>query len=317
MSHAPTHQPTHHLPGMFYAIIGYAMMTVFDTLLKQVSKNGYPQWQMMVAVGLFGCLTVTAMALVTGGIRKRLGTQRLGFHLLRGSLSLLGFVCGFYAIRHIQLVDFYGIIFAIPILITVLSVLWLHDQVGLPRWVAIGVGFIGVSIMLHMGMSRAPSADVQWGYWGALGCAVFNAISTIMVRRYGREESNLTFSFYAGVCNVMITTTLWLVYGGKDFTAWDVFSLALAGMLIGVGSVFLMTAFQRSPPAAVAPFQYTQLVWGAVLGYVIFNDVPSFWSLVGAGIVITSGWFVLWREARLAHRLKQSRTDQSIVSNPT
>lgn len=302
------HQPlpsTHHLSGMFYAIVGYGVVTCFDVILKLISQQGYPQAQMMATTGGFCALMVFFIALASGGI-KRLATRKLKFQLLRGSLGLVAFTCGFYAIRHIPLVDFYGIVFAVPIIITVLSVVWLKEHVGRPRWIAILFGFIGVTIMLRAGTSHAPSAVVQLGYVAALGCALFNAIATVMVRRYGRAESNLTFSFYAALCNVAVSGILWAWQGGIAYQGWDCLALAFAGALVGVGSIFLMTAFQHSPPAAIVPFQYTQLIWGALLGYFLFHDVPSFWSLMGAGIVISSGWFVLWREAQLARALKRT-----------
>lgn len=296
----------HHLQGMGYAVAGYGLVTFFDGLLKFVSRAGYPQWQMMATVGVFGAVTVLVMALLTGGIRKRLGTRKPGFHILRGMLGLIGFFSGFYAIRHIPLVDFYGIIFTQPLIIAILSVMWLKEPVGWARWSAIGLGFIGVSLMLRAGMQQAPSAGAMLGYAGALGCALFNAVSTLMVRRYGRSESNLTFSFYSALCNVAVTAALLSLLGGVAYAWQDFALLTLAGILVGSASVLLLTAYQLAPPAAIAPFQYSQLVWGGALGYVVFGDVPGAMMLAGAAIVIVSGWFVAWREARLARALRKA-----------
>ncbi len=296
----------HHLPGMVYAVCGYAVVTGFDAILKAVSRHGYPQFQMMATVGVFAALTVFSVALATGGPR-RLATRKPLFQAVRALLGLLAFICGFYAIRQIPLVDFYGIIFAIPILITLLSVFWLKEHVGRARWAAVACGFVGVTIMLRAGMSQAPTATVQFGYWAAFACACCNAVATVMVRRYGRQESNLTFSFYAALCNIAVSTPLALFWqGAQPYVVSDIVSLACAGAMVGTSSILLMTAYQHSPPAAIVPFQYTQLVWGAIIGYFLFGDIPAFWSLVGAGIVIASGWAVLWREARLARALKRA-----------
>lgn len=300
------HQQQHHLAGMRYAIAGYAIITIFDVILKLVSKQGYPQLQMMATVGVFCALTVALVALGNGGLR-RLATQKPKFQILRGLIGLVAFLCGFYAIRAIPLVDFYGIIFAIPILITLLSVFWLKEHVGRARWVAVGCGFVGVTIMLRAGTTQAATTAEHWGYFAALGCALFNAVATVMVRRYGRQESNLTFSFYAALCNLAVTGSACLWLGQwQPYAPVDLAQMVLAGVLVGVSSILLMTAFQHSPPAAIVPFQYTQLIWGAIYGYLLFGDIPAFWSLVGAGIVIASGWVVLWREARLARALKQA-----------
>lgn len=300
------HQQQHHLDGMRYAIAGYAIITVFDVILKLVSKQGYPQLQMMATVGAFCAVTVALVALCKGGLH-RLATQKAKFQILRGLIGLVAFLCGFYALRAIPLVDFYGIIFAIPILITLLSVFWLKEHVGRARWVAVGCGFIGVTIMLRAGTTQAATAAEHWGYFAALACALFNAVATVMVRRYGRQESNLTFSFYAALCNLAVTGSACLWLGQwQPYTPVDWGLMALAGVLVGISSIFLMTAYQHSPPAAIVPFQYTQLIWGAIYGYLLFQDIPAFWSMVGAGIVIASGWVVLWREARLARALKKA-----------
>ena len=294
-------------------MLGYALFTLFDALLKSASRGGYPQWQLMATTGMVSIVTVSILAALTGGV-KRLATRRLKFHIIRGCIGLVSFTCGLYAIRNIPLVDCYGVIFAAPIIMTLLSVVWLREHVGWRRWLAVGAGFIGVTIMLRAGAAAATTSAMQWGYAAALGCAVFNAVSLVMVRRYGRGESNLTFSFYSTLCNLAVTGSMLLATGGKTYAFQDLLAVAGAGVLSGVASVFLMTAFQRSPAAAVAPFQYTQMLWGAILGYVVFHDIPSRMTLLGAGIVIGSGWFVLWREARLAHtiwRANAARADMT------
>ncbi len=297
---------------MGYAMLGYGVMVLFDTAMKDVSRHGYPQMQMMATVGVVFTITILSMAMASGGAR-RLQTRKLRFHLLRGYLSIVGFISGFYAIRHIPLVDFYGIIFAIPILITILSAVWLREHVRWRRWSAVACGFIGVSVMLYGGTAAASTQMEDLGYFAALGCALFNAVSTVMVRRYGQDESNLTFSFYAGICNMSVTVPLALIAGWQDYAFADGLVTVGAGVLCGAGSVLLLTAFQRAPSSVVAPLQYTQMIWGAVLGYIMFNDVPTGMTMAGAAIVIASSWFTVWREAQIARAARKAQRAAAIV----
>lgn len=288
------------LSGIICASVAYAALTLFDILLKYVNMSGYDQWQMMAVVGLFSALTALCLARCNGALHRQLATQRPKLHLLRGILGLIGLGSGFYAIRHIQLVDFYGVIFCFPVVTTLLARLWLKEPIGRHRWLSIGGGFIGVTIMLQMGMTpHASSAGTHLGYGAALVCALVGAVSTLLVRRYGQEESTLAFSFYSNLLMLLVMALLWLILGGKSFAFLDLLALAAAGILVGAAGSLLTRAFQRAPAATVTPFQYTQLLWGAVLSYAIFHDVPHMWSLVGAGIVIGSSCLALWREIRL------------------
>lgn len=293
----------HHLSGMAHALAGYALLTGFDTLLKLVSRHGYPQPQMMLTSGLVYLATIVALALLSGGLR-RLATTRLRIYALRGYMNLVGFFAGFYALRHIPLADFYGIIFAVPILIVILSALWLHEHVGWRRWLAVACGFAGVMVMLHGGAAAATTAE-KLGYGAALVCALLGAVTMVMVRRYGGGESSLSFPFYTSLCHGSVTAVIVALQGWQSYAWPDFVLLAAAGCICAIGSALLVTAYQHTPPSAVAPFQYTQMLWGVVLGYVLFHDVPTATVLLGAAVVIASGWTTLWREAKIAREIKR------------
>jgi drug/metabolite transporter (DMT)-like permease len=125
------------------------------------------------------------------------------------------------------------------------------------------------------------------------------ALSTILVRRMRLGETNITFAFYGYVCCAVIAGTMYLIRGGPELHANDIAHLALSGTVAGISSICLMTAYHRTPVALVAPFQYTQIMWGALAGYILWAHVPDAHLIAGACIVASSGLFVIYRELKI------------------
>jgi len=118
-------------------------------------------------------------------------------------------------------------------------------------------------------------------------------------------ESNLAFSFFGYVASLLIGGGMLLLGGGSALQAGDFAHLALSGTLAGISSICLMTAYQRSPVALVAPFQYTQIFWGALAGWLLWAEMPGRRLMAGAAIVAMSGLFVIYREMRILENRNQ------------
>ncbi len=288
-----------HLPGMAMAAAAFALLTSVDTIFKLVAEGGHPAYQILAVNACFALVPIIVWTLMTGGL-KRLHTMRLGQHLARGSTSVMSAFAAIYAYSRLPLTDFYAIVFAGPLIVTVLSVLWLGEKVGIRRWSAIVIGFCGIVIVANPFESGSGNGNwVLIGRFAALVSVFCYALSTIMVRRMRLSETNMTFAFYGYVSCVLIAGTLLLFRGGPALQIQDFLHLALAGTLAGISSICLMTAYHRTPVALVAPFQYTQIIWGAVAGYLLWNHVPDARLVVGATIVGGSGLFVIYRELKL------------------
>ncbi len=288
------------LPGMALAGTAFALLTAVDTIFKLVAV-GHPAYQIILVNAFFALIPTLIWMLMTGGL-KRLHTMRPAQHLARGSISVMSAFAAIYAYSRLPLTDYYAIVFAGPLLVTVLSSFWLGEKVDALRWTAIAAGFFGVIVVTNpfdIGGSGVHDHLSNIGRFAALISIFCYALSTIMVRRMRLGESNLTFSFYGYTASALIGGTLWLLRGAPDLQLIDILHLALSGTLGGIASICLMTAYHRTPVALVAPFQYTQIIWGAVAGYFLWAHIPDIHLVTGAVIVACSGLFVIYRELRV------------------
>jgi drug/metabolite transporter (DMT)-like permease len=239
-------------------------------------------------------------SLLTGGL-ARLRTARPIQHMVRGSTGVMSAFAAIYAYSRLPLTDFYAIVFAGPLIVTTMSAFWLGEKVEPARWLAIIVGFSGIMIIADpFATSGLIHASPELAGRFAAFISVFcYALSVVMIRRMRIGESSMAFAFYGyGMC-VVIAGSLLLLHGGPEITLRDVEHLALSGMCGGISSICLMTAYHRTPVALVAPFQYTQIIWGAVAGYFLWAYVPDLRLVAGAAVVIISGLFVIYREIKV------------------
>jgi len=178
--------------------------------------------------------------------------------------------------------------------------LWLHatlsvpilgESVGWRRWTAVGVGFIGVMVMLRPGAGMANPAVL-----GALFSAVVNAVGFLLLRRFIASENRISFGFYANASTAIVTGLMMLAFGGVMPALPDLLAIAIGGVLGGTAYLFVTNAYRQAPAAVVAPFQYSQMIWGVLYGLVLFGDTIDAVTMAGAAVVIGSGLYILHRE---------------------
>jgi drug/metabolite transporter (DMT)-like permease len=280
--------------GIGLGALAFGLFSMMDALIKWLSAS-YSIPQLVVFNALFALIPIALLIVRRGGLRQ-LRTGRLGLHILRGTLGMLGSFLAFSAYSRLPLADAYAIIFATPLLITALSVPILGEAVGWRRWSAVVVGFVGVLIMLRPGV-----APIGAGSLAALGAACASACAILLVRKLSVTETTTSIAFYSSLTVLVLMSALF----GHSFVVPGIFDLALmagSGLLGGSALLILIAAYRRSPAALVAPFQYTQMLWAIVLGALFWGDLPEAAMLLGAAIVATSGLFILYRETALGRR---------------
>lgn len=255
-----------HGTGIAFAILGYLAASGCDSAIKWASGT-YPVAEELAVAALFS-LAPMAVAVVASGGLAALVTAKLKLHLLRGSLSLLSSLCGYYALGHMPLADFYAVVFTAPLFITALSAPLAGERVDGGRWLAVLTGFAGV---------------------------------VVMVRRMGESEKAVAFGVYGSL--VMIAGAGAVALARPDATLpalTDLPALAFAGIAMGCAMLGLFSAFRRTPVAVLAPFQYSQMIWGALIGLAVFGERPDAAVLAGGVLVVGAGLYVLRRETRPA-----------------
>jgi drug/metabolite transporter (DMT)-like permease len=218
-------------------------------------------------------------------------TRRPWLQVLRGLCLLGSTVLNFMALRQLQLADTVSIGFSAPLMIALLSGPLLGEVVGMKRWMAITVGFAGVLVIAHPSPSRLDPAMLYC--FANVVCSAFYAIVT---RKLAGVDSSASMLVLSAVIAVVLLApampAVWVAPQGA--LEWSV--IGLMGLCGALGHFLLILAYGRAPASIVAPFAYSQIVWMAGAGFVVFGDVPSRETLIGTAIVVASGLWLVWQE---------------------
>ena len=267
-------------------------MASLAALVKWCSGKGVPVLEIIFFRNAFAFVPVLIYIWRTSGFEV-LKTRRPVGHLTRSVVGLTGMVCGFTAVSLLPLTQSTALSFSSPLFMTALSALILREPVGRHRWAAVAVGFLGVVIMVHPDPAHFAGIGVVFALVGALAAA--GAMTAI--REISRTEPGPTIVFYFTLAG----TALGLASLPFGWVVPDPLTLTLligGGLLGGVGQLLLTEALRHATVAVIAPFDYTQLVWASLIGFVVWQEVPQFLTWVGALVVAGSGIYVLWRETR-------------------
>jgi drug/metabolite transporter (DMT)-like permease len=282
------------------------LFTIMDAIVKKVSGH-YPTGQIVFCRNFFAFLPILLFLWKTGGLAFR--TSRPFGHLLRGVFGVTSMYCFFLSYKLLPLSDAVALSLSSPIFMTVMAIPLLGEKVGIRRWAAVGVGFVGVLIMTR------PGAGVfQLAALVPLVAAVFYDLAMVTVRKLNQERTGTVvfyftlFACLAGLATIPVGRPDWAGYGLGPWIwpgAGDLAVLVIIGTIGGVGQILLTTAFRSAPMSVVAPFDYTALVYAFILGYFCFDEVPDAYLITGALTVVASGIYIVHREtvtARQRHR---------------
>jgi len=223
------------------------------------------------------------------GPRLRLAlvrTARPGAQLVRGLLLAIASISFISAVKYMPLAEASAIAFLGPLLIVVMSVLFLKEKVEPARWIAVLCGFIGVLVIIRPG-----SSVFTWAALFPLANAVAFASYQILTRRLSGLESPYTSIFYAGLIGTLLLSATLPYVWVRPQNGLHMTLFVLTGALGGLSHLILIKAYAYAPASRLAPFSYTQLIWVATIGYLVFGDFPDTWSLVGIGILMASGLY--------------------------
>lgn len=237
----------------------------------------------------FGVLFFLMSARWYGGFGS-LKSKRWHWHLLRTALATGAMFGFFYGLSRMPLVNALTIAFLAPLIVTALSVPFLGEHVGWRRWLAVVAGFIGVLIVLRPGSGMFTPASVA-----VLIAAFCWAGLSVTARKLAATESSYSLSLYITAGPLVISAFMLPgKYTPPTPDAWILF--IIAGLCSALAWVGIVGGYRRAPPVVLAPFEYTALIGAAIAGYLIWDEVPDQWVIVGGSIIITSGIYIVYRE---------------------
>ncbi|MBU6234523.1 MAG: DMT family transporter [Alphaproteobacteria bacterium] len=269
------------------ALFSYFLFTAGDTMAKWL-QGGYHPAQIIVTINLVGLLVMSGIAVHTRGIKQAFQSKKWPLHLARGVVIGTSTMLVFYALRHMPLSDFYSIVFLNPIWVALLSRILLAEKIPPSRIVAIIIGFLGVLVI-----AGPEFATLNLGFLAALGVSFLGACGALLARHIGGDEAPATFGI--ATHTVMVTFNIPAAIGhytAPSFT--DAGLMVLYGCMIAGAMTGISYVFARSRSVSqVAPLQYTQMLWGILLGWLVFNNIPSERTLAGSLLVIAAGFYVM------------------------
>ncbi len=300
------------LLGAVSALAAVFCFSINDTAIKFLSGD-YALHQVILIRSAIGIAVLCAVVVPLSGGAATLRTRRIGMHLLRGLCVVFANMTFFLALAALPLAEGVAIFFVSPLVITVFSVIFLHETVGPRRWAAIGIGLLGVVVMLRPGTAAFQPAALL-----PLAAAVGYAALHMLTRHIGRTESAAAMSFYIQVTFVGLSAAVGLWIGDGRFAGSDDLSLdfllrawswptprdfgilALTGVSSAFGGFFISQAYRVSEAALVAPFEYVALPLAILWGILVFGEYPDAVALAGIALILGSGLYMIWRETAAA-----------------
>jgi drug/metabolite transporter (DMT)-like permease len=280
-----------HVPlGILYMVGATIVFSASSACSKWLVAT-YPVGEVLFTRSVVSLLTLALFILPTTGIAV-FRTGRLRHHVARSFSQFVSQSCLLIAFSLMPLAGAVAINFSAPLFATLVSIVLLKEKVGLARWSALLVGFIGVLIVTNPG-----AGAFQIGALFALTNAVLYGTVTAAVRGMTATESAATLTLY----QLLLITSFFALVAPFGFIMpsldhWGL--IVFNGVANAVGQYWWTKSLHLGPASAIAPFFYLSLVWAAVIGFLVWGDVPTIGLLIGSAIVVASGLFLLWREAR-------------------
>lgn len=298
------------LIGALCALCAMMCFSVIDVSAKFLSDS-YALHQLTFIRATIAIIVFSAVLMPLNGGLAVLRTRRPGAHLLRGMCVVLANTCLFLGLAALPIADATAIFFVSPLVITVFSVVFLNERVGPLRWAAIAVGFAGVLFIVKPGTSAFQVAALF-----PMAAASLYAAMHIIARKIGGTESAPTMAAYVQLTFVFTSLAIGLLIGDGRFSgsahpstaflfrAWAPIETADWPILIAMGvcglmgNVLISQAFRLSEAAFAAPFEYVSMLMAIVWGVTVFGTWPDGFAWFGIVLILGSGLFLVWREAR-------------------
>lgn len=277
------------LYGILLAFASYAAFAVSDACVKFLDGTLSP-YEIAFYGAVLGLLAIPFTQKADDAWLDMFRTGNIKMWLLRTVTAAMGVIGSVAAFTYLSMAEAFALIFLLPAYVTILSVIFLKEQVGWRRWSAVAIGFAGVLVALRPGFR-----ELSIGHLGALAAGMGGATSIIIFRVMGKNEKRISLYTSGLVGPILICGALMAPsYQAPGTMQWVY--LAGYGLLAALANIMLMLAAQRPPASAIASPQYSQMIWAILFGYFVFHDHIDMPMLIGIVLITISGLFTFIRE---------------------
>lgn len=284
-----------------------ALFTIMSAMIKGLSANIHFIETMFFRSAF--ALPVMFVIAARGRDWGLLRTKRFPGHVVRAFTGTMAQGCSFYALTVLPLAEQTALTYTTPLFVTLLSIPFLGEKVGIHRWSAVLLGFAGIMVIaLGEGAFQGggmPDTVIAVGMGVAVMQGVWSAMTTLLVRSLSATESSATIVLWQSLLMTLFTlVALPFVWATPSFS--ELVLLVLVGLVGGVAQVMLTEAYASAQVSALGPYSYTSILWSVAIGWVVFADTPGWSTIAGAALIVASGFYILHRELkRAAQRRKQ------------
>ncbi|WP_246093971.1 MULTISPECIES: DMT family transporter [Mesorhizobium] len=289
-------------------IVSVAVFVGMQTCIK--AAGTVPAGEIVFFRSFFAIFPIIAFLAFRGKLGTAFTTKRPFNHIARGLVGVCAMGLGFFALTRLPLPEAITLNYAQPLLVVVFSSIFLGEAIRVYRWSAVAVGLVGVLIISWPELTLLSSDEALddqevLGVVAALVAAAISAVAMLLVRNLVQSERTATIVLWFSV-TASVMSLLSLPFGWQVLTPLQAALLVAAGFCGGLGQILMTAAYRHAEASVVAPFEYTSMILGVVVGYLVFGDVATLNMLVGGLIVVAAGIFIIWRERQLG--LERTRT---------
>jgi drug/metabolite transporter (DMT)-like permease len=274
--------------GIIMMIAAVALLTTMSALVKVIDTSYHPA-QITFMRSIIAMAFILPFVIRAGGI-SILKTKRPGLHLMRSLAGTLGNILFFYSFQQMTVGDVIVISQAVPLFVTIFAVLFLREQVGIRRWLAILFGFLGVIIAID------PAGNFNTTSLIAVAATGCWASTILFMRRLGATESPYAVAFYFMAICSLITACV------QPFV-WQIPTPRMLLLVLGIGftgamgQILMTTALKYAQASVISPFNYTGILWAVGFDLIIWGVIPAWTTVVGAGVITITGVYIFHRES--------------------
>jgi len=276
--------------GILFAIAAYFSFSLLDAVQKTAIIN-HSIFQLLL-IKYFFVLFLSFIESTRKKTKKFYISKNIKLQVFRSLLSLIESGCFVLSFRYLSLVDVHSVASLTPLLIVILSVIFLKEEVSPKIWIAIFIGFIGVLIILRPASSIFDPKSLM-----PLAAAFFLGLYQVVTRKASEYDSAETSLFYTSVIGITIMFFLAIIYWQPINLLSYVLFLGI-GIFYSLGVYFQIIGLSKARASVIQPFHYTLIFWAIILGFIFYGDIPDLFTIIGAIIISISGIFVINQMAK-------------------
>lgn len=306
--------------GIALKLVSVAIFLAMQTLIK-LGGSGVNPGQITFYRSAFALVPIMGYLLWRGDLRQAFVTESPFGHFKRGFIGVLSMGCGFYGLTVLPLPEWIAIGYAMPLFSVFFAWALLHEPVRIYRWTAVAIGLVGVLIISWPKLTLFRTLGLQSGE--AVGALVVlcsaagAALAMIQIRILVRSEKTMTIVLYFSISSALLAL-LTLPFGWSWLDMRQTLLLVFAGFAGGIAQIFLTESYRHAEVSTIAPFEYSSILFGIAISWLVFSEVPVLTMMIGTAITVSAGIYIIHRERRLQRNavLKETVAERMTKGRP-